>query len=193
MLEPFQAPVECPSLPVAPKRRRLDAVICQDDIGEARHAFDPLAPSPILSQPMLDDSTMEGRPLSPLRQSVSPNGVSAQSPVPLIGPPACPASPPRETMACPISPRTQWSMDVLEKDSHRLRLEMVRQEQSGKQTKKTYDRHLKSYRDWWERTQAEIAAGDSARVPLPAFPITATKVAHFLQYESTRGKVHIPF
>ncbi|KAJ7839747.1 hypothetical protein B0H13DRAFT_1562455, partial [Mycena leptocephala] len=61
-------------------------------------------------------------------------------------------------------------------------------EQEDKATPKTYDRHLKSYKTWWDAAELAKVLQNNKLVALPAMPIIASKVAMFLQYETTREK-----
>ncbi|KAI9568515.1 hypothetical protein HD554DRAFT_732990 [Boletus coccyginus] len=59
----------------------------------------------------------------------------------------------------------------------------------GKGTARCYPRQVQNYRTWFEQEQSRIAASDPSRVALPAFPVTAAKVAAFLHHESTHKKL----
>jgi hypothetical protein len=85
--------------------------------------------------------------------------------------------------------RLQQSMRVLEAGSHELRLRISAQEQSDKGTEPAYQRHLMNYLAWWANDQAARTAQDSTWKEVPSLPITATKMAWFLEYETTREKV----
>ncbi|KAJ7154430.1 hypothetical protein C8R43DRAFT_885108 [Mycena crocata] len=80
-------------------------------------------------------------------------------------------------------------MQLLEAETHALRLESRAKDQSGKGTGKSYGRHVNSYQAWWDQHEVEKVLKDPRLVAIPALPITAAKVAMFLQYESTREKV----
>jgi hypothetical protein len=85
--------------------------------------------------------------------------------------------------------RLLQSMKVLEAGSHELRLRISAQEQSDKGTEPAYQRHLKNYLAWWANDQAARTTQDPTWKEVPSLPITATKVAWFLEYETTREKV----
>jgi hypothetical protein len=85
--------------------------------------------------------------------------------------------------------RLQQSMKVLEAGSHELRLRISAQEQSDKGTEPACQRHLKNYLAWWANDQAAQKTQDPMWKEVPSLPITATKVAWFLEYETTREKV----
>ncbi|KAJ6482394.1 hypothetical protein DFH09DRAFT_830608, partial [Mycena vulgaris] len=72
--------------------------------------------------------------------------------------------------------------------SHTNRLAISAAEQSDKGTEPAYLRHFKSYMWWWPMDQSMRKAEDSTWKEIPALPITATKVAIFLAYETTREK-----
>jgi hypothetical protein len=80
---------------------------------------------------------------------------------------------------------------MLEQESHQLRLRIGEKELEGKGTAKSYPRQVQNYQLWFEADQARIAAEDGARVPIPAFPVTAAKVSMFLNHETTREKVSL--
>ena len=85
----------------------------------------------------------------------------------------------------------QQSLADLEAASHAFRLAQAESDQKKKGTGATYDRHVRRYNDFWDRYQAELCLGNPQRVSVPSFPITAAKVAMFLQHESTREKVSL--
>ncbi|KAF8120444.1 hypothetical protein EV363DRAFT_1140881, partial [Boletus edulis] len=77
---------------------------------------------------------------------------------------------------------------LLEQETHDVRLKIGQKEMEGKGTAKSYPRQVQNYRAWFEQEQLRIAASDPLRVALPAFPVTAAKVAAFLHHETTREK-----
>ncbi|KAJ6533858.1 hypothetical protein DFH09DRAFT_970435, partial [Mycena vulgaris] len=79
-------------------------------------------------------------------------------------------------------------MALLESESHALRLQSQAKEQEDKGTFKTYRRHFGSYQIWWDLSEAKKVSQNPHLVAIPALPITAAKVAMFLQYESSREK-----
>ena len=101
---------------------------------------------------------------------------------PVAAIPACNA-------AAMISPRMQRSLSMLKQESHELRVRIGEKELEGKGTAKSYPRQVQNYQLWFEADQERIAAEDSTRVPIPAFPVTVAKVAMFLHHETTREKV----
>ncbi|KAI0073131.1 hypothetical protein K474DRAFT_261907 [Panus rudis PR-1116 ss-1] len=82
----------------------------------------------------------------------------------------------------------QASLADLELASHNVRREIVEQQQSDKGTSKSYARHVRNYMTWWSLYQQEENEKNPARIPIPAEPITAAKVAMFLQHEISRPK-----
>jgi hypothetical protein len=181
------APPWTPPSPLASKRRRVDAVNARSLAAHPHHLSDAPALTVVGARAASSVS-----PLGRLLLTPPPGPVSSGQELPRRNELPWASS---EPAVSTCTPRTQRSKDILEHDSQQLRLQMVEQEQQGKQTKKTYERHVKSYVRWWEQTQAEIAAGDPTRSALPALPITAAKVAAFLQHERQREKVgwvHIP-
>ena len=93
--------------------------------------------------------------------------------------------------AATTSPHTQRSLMFLEREAHNVRLKIGQKEMEGKGTGKCYPHQVWNYRVWFEEEQSRITAGDPSRTALPAFPITAAKVAAFLHNESTREKVSL--
>lgn len=81
------------------------------------------------------------------------------------------------------------SLAALETESHALRLARASKEQNDKSTGKTYMRHVNRYVRWWEAYQESQCEDTPSRTPIPAFPITASRAAVYLEYESSREKV----
>jgi hypothetical protein len=160
-------PFSTPPSPLSFKRRRLDSRDAA--LGTVSFANDAvsfpvdmdLTPDPFTEQPATPLQLSPPRNLSPF----------------VIG------SPPTE-----FTPRTKRSYAMLEADSHAVRLEMLKQERKDKTTKRIYDRGLETYCERWEQNQLKVIAGDAHRVAIPALPITAAKVAMFLQHEMSREK-----
>ncbi|KAF8078428.1 hypothetical protein FPV67DRAFT_54136 [Lyophyllum atratum] len=59
---------------------------------------------------------------------------------------------------------------------------------SGKGTESAYARHIKNYIAFWTEDQARRCQDDPLWTIMSAHPITVTKAAVFLEYESTRAK-----
>ena len=74
-----------------------------------------------------------------------------------------------------------------ETHAQRLALEDSMASETGTQT--AYARHLKRYETWWISDQTRRREADSELEFIPPHPITATKVALFLEYETVRPKV----
>jgi hypothetical protein len=70
-----------------------------------------------------------------------------------------------------------------------VRVRQSKAVQDDSQTGGAYARHLARYQLWWESDQASRHAAEPGYMPIPTFPVTATKVAMFLEYETTREKV----
>jgi stalled ribosome alternative rescue factor ArfA len=81
------------------------------------------------------------------------------------------------------------SLADLKASLHAFRLAQAEKDQKGKGTGVTYDRHVRHYTEFWEAYQSKLCLADPLRASLPSFPITAAKVAMFLQHETTREKV----
>jgi hypothetical protein len=81
------------------------------------------------------------------------------------------------------------SLAELDAMSHAFRLSQAAKDQNQKGTGSTYNRHVRHYTEFWDQYQAELSIANPSRASIPSFPITAAKVAMFLQHESTREKV----
>ncbi|KAH0832250.1 hypothetical protein J3R83DRAFT_13225 [Lanmaoa asiatica] len=77
---------------------------------------------------------------------------------------------------------------LLKQETHEARLRLGEKEMEGKGTAKSYPRQVHNYQTWFDAAQAHVVKKDPTRVVIPAFPITATKAAMFLQHESTHEK-----
>ncbi|KAJ7639045.1 hypothetical protein FB45DRAFT_1133920 [Roridomyces roridus] len=82
----------------------------------------------------------------------------------------------------------QASYAALEDRSHRLRQDVVSENQELKQTGRIYGRHYKAYVEWFDEFEAGRVKADPSYAPIPALPITVAKVTTFLDYEMTRPK-----
>lgn len=90
----------------------------------------------------------------------------------------------------PISIRSiEDTLRELHDDTHHDRLELQEQMDEGKGTPAAYARHEKDYNVFWAEDQERRITEDPTRSKVPAEPINATKVAHFLAYEAFREKV----
>ncbi|KAJ7881835.1 hypothetical protein B0H13DRAFT_1888161 [Mycena leptocephala] len=83
------------------------------------------------------------------------------------------------------------SYDALEAQSQLLRQSFVAQNQEGKKTGGTYERHYKNFTAWWDDHEARLAQENPSYMPIPAVPITVAKVTLFLHHEMTRPQVRI--
>lgn len=81
------------------------------------------------------------------------------------------------------------SYAALDAATHGFRLAQVQQDHESKGTGTSYNRHIRHYVEFWDNYQAECHCKDPTHVFIPTFPVTAAKVAMFLQHESTREKV----
>jgi hypothetical protein len=104
-----------------------------------------------------------------------------------------PLSPP---LSC-TSGTVQNSLQVLSNEVHASHLSRQSDYVKGKCTDKTYKNRVKAYLEWWETDQAvqcENALKNGASwVTVPAHPITATKVALYLDYVVKRPQVNLIF
>ncbi|KAJ7153926.1 hypothetical protein C8R43DRAFT_1126596 [Mycena crocata] len=84
--------------------------------------------------------------------------------------------------------RMVFSLQQLDPELHLIQLESRAKEQSNKGTSKSYLRQIASYQAWWDASETVQILQDPRLVAIPAFPVTAAKVAMFLQYETTHEK-----
>lgn len=85
------------------------------------------------------------------------------------------------------------SIARLTMESHINRLAIQDKMAEGKGTKPAYARHLKNFFFFWSQDQERRAREDSSYRVVSAEPITVTKAALFLAYETSRNKVSAPF
>ncbi|KAJ7822725.1 hypothetical protein B0H14DRAFT_2598298 [Mycena olivaceomarginata] len=78
--------------------------------------------------------------------------------------------------------RLNLSLQLLESQSHAIRLSIQAKEQGDKETPKTYARQYSAYESWWNASEAAKAAKNRCLVTIPAMPIIPSKVATFLEY-----------
>ncbi|KAF7304773.1 hypothetical protein MKEN_01191400 [Mycena kentingensis (nom. inval.)] len=76
--------------------------------------------------------------------------------------------------------RVPDSLSLIEAATHEHRLKSIAQQQSDKGTESAYSRHVTAYVKYWDDGQRAWVANHPGCLPVPAMPITATKVAHFL-------------
>lgn len=83
----------------------------------------------------------------------------------------------------------QDSLSAMVDETHVNRLSLREVMTAGKGTESAYLRHIKNYEKFMIADQAARVQQNPLWTSVPAHPITATKVATFLQYETTRTKV----
>lgn len=83
------------------------------------------------------------------------------------------------------------SLTALEEQTHTNRLAAQQKMVKEKGTNTAYSRHIQNYEKFWTLDQARRVEEDPAWTFIPSHPITVTKAAIFLQYETTRSKVCI--
>ncbi|KAJ7914814.1 hypothetical protein B0H13DRAFT_1872526 [Mycena leptocephala] len=76
--------------------------------------------------------------------------------------------------------------DALEAQSQLLRQSFVAQNQEGKKTGGTYERHYKNFIAWWDDHEAQLLQRDPSYTAIPALPLTVAKITLFLHHEMTR-------
>ena len=87
----------------------------------------------------------------------------------------------------------QKSIRALDQEVHRITLDREAEIVGDKNTDRTYRNHLRRYEQWWMQDQA-LQSEDAEKentfwTPVPAQPITATKVALFMAYKLKRPRV----
>lgn len=89
----------------------------------------------------------------------------------------------------------QLSLEAMDDETHRNRLNVRAKMTADKGTNDAYQRHLKNYEHFMLKDQTMRRLNNPLWRTIEAHPITATKVAAFLQHETTRLKVntsHLP-
>jgi hypothetical protein len=84
-------------------------------------------------------------------------------------------------------------MRRLKAETHTTRHKVLASGQEDKGTYKGYRRHIDNYKTWFIQDQARRLVEDPEWTIINPFPITATKVALFLEYETTRDKARSLF
>ncbi|KAJ7835604.1 hypothetical protein B0H13DRAFT_2108070 [Mycena leptocephala] len=78
------------------------------------------------------------------------------------------------------------SLAVMKARSQIIRQEVAAEEQADKETAVTYARQFRNYQVYWDLYQAELLREDPTWVVVPALPVTAFKVAIYLNHETMR-------
>jgi hypothetical protein len=91
----------------------------------------------------------------------------------------------------PLPPSTTLldSIAAMDNETHANRVSIRESMASGKGTDPAYTRHIRNYEEFMLKDQAARLEENPRWIVVPAHPITATKVAAFLAYETTRPKV----
>lgn len=93
--------------------------------------------------------------------------------------------------------RHRDSLQVLADEVHASHLSRQSEYVSGKTTDKKYQNRVREYLEWWEEDQAcqceAASTHGSSWVTILAQPITAMKVALYLDYASNRPQVSLIF
>lgn len=126
-------------------------------------------------------------PLAPA-SSILPTAAESATPKAEPGEPS-PASP--AASAAVSASQAATSLAALEHESHVRRAKRVKDMQESNQTSRSYARHVKNYESFFNTDQDQRCKNDSSWTPVPAFPVTATKVAVFVEHELTREKVKL--
>ena len=154
-----------------------------------------VTPSPVESSTVPIAFSLRHKPPNRLDDSLSGNLTNqvgfVMSPAPGLRV-AVPTQTGSSTYTAPSSSDTHGmlqSLAELDAASHAFRLSQAVKDQNRKGTGSTYDRHVRRYTEFWDQYQAELSVVNPSRISIPSFPITAAKVAMFLQHESTREKV----
>ncbi|KAF9030462.1 hypothetical protein BDZ89DRAFT_899198, partial [Hymenopellis radicata] len=80
------------------------------------------------------------------------------------------------------------ALRVLSDQSHETRLALHNAMDADKGTQAAYPRHIKRYKLWWCLDQDRRIQADPCWVRISSEPVMQTKVAIWLQYESSRPK-----
>jgi hypothetical protein len=83
----------------------------------------------------------------------------------------------------------QQSLVELDAMLHAFQLSQAAKDQNQKGMGSTCDRHVHHYTKFWDQYLAALSVVNLSCASIPSFPITAAKVAMFLQHESTWEKV----
>src|SRR5215471_2395574 len=173
--------------PLAHKQRRVE---CETSAVADMALPAPLVPGP-KGRPFEGESSLLPGPSAAVSMAAGagfvPQLPQLPSLTPLLSMPPSGHPSPSVTPA-PVS-GLELSLARLEAESHNVRLRQAQQVQGNSLTATTYERHIRNYRDWWTQDQAARSESELGYTLIPAFPVTAAKVALFLQYETTREKV----
>lgn len=90
-----------------------------------------------------------------------------------------------------LTEEDQLRLQYLQMEMHTHDARLLAQEAlaEGKGTEKAYPLHQLRYEKWWRMHQKQKKTDNQSWVEIPAQPITATKVAKFLEYDAKRPKV----
>ena len=107
---------------------------------------------------------------------------------------SCAPDQPTVPVLMPADPSDlQKSICILDREVHRITLDREAEIVGDKNTNRTYRNHLRLYEQWWMQNQAlrseDAEKNNTFWTPVPAQPITATKVALFMAYELKRPRV----
>jgi hypothetical protein len=81
------------------------------------------------------------------------------------------------------------SMNDIEMESYDIRDGVRTKRQADTQTQQTYSRYVAAYQKWWETDQWLRVQRDPTYTAISPFPILASKVVLFLNFETSREKV----
>ena len=120
--------------------------------------------------------------------------LSEAPPFPTSPSPTSPSAISASTLTQPVTSEvlSLTSLERLEHETQLHRMEQIRLNQESTQTGRSYNRHVQNFEKFWHDSQLERKKTDPSWVHIPLYPITATKVAIFLKYETTRPKVSLP-
>jgi hypothetical protein len=163
----------------------VDAAPSGDDVFAGCLSFSP-CPTPDFSASMDAAHSSIASPHPYMLSGLTFNDLNP--PGPLL--PKCnSASPPPILPPAPIPSGAECSLAILEVESHAIQLKQVKKVQGEKGTGDAYGWRISHHETWWTQQQAQRHEVDTAWVMIPAFPVTATKAALFLEYERTQEKV----
>lgn len=81
------------------------------------------------------------------------------------------------------------ALSQLNRKTHEAVNAITARVKDGKGTGASYTRHIRNYEKYWAAEERCCTQDDPTSAPIPAYPITAGKVAKFLLYETRREKV----
>ncbi|KZV77951.1 hypothetical protein EXIGLDRAFT_693540, partial [Exidia glandulosa HHB12029] len=95
---------------------------------------------------------------------------------------------PNHSPAFPGLPDPPNALDSLRTESYDIACAITQGQMNDVQTGKTYAGRWRAFLVWWEEFMDEHCTQDPTFVRIPPFPITVTKVVHYLSHEHSRER-----